>query len=159
MRRGFGLPQVLLIILFIGGIVTVTMRYASLGAKHYADSYTREQAELFMQSATEAALFQISGYSRSGNHCKQDVNVTLPSKDGTVLFYADITIYKYYLSDGTGCIEKNLLGEDLNATIQTEESNGMIDMLVIVRSNNTNPKILHPVRLQRRSLQLSLIHI
>lgn len=153
MRHAFGLPQVLLIILFIGGIVSVTMRYASMGVHNYADSYTREQAELFMQSATEAALLQISGFDRTGNHCKQDVNVTLPSKDGTVLFYADIAINKYYLSDGTGCLEKNLNGDDLNETIQTEESNGMIDMSIVIRSNDSNPKILHPIRLERRSLQ------
>jgi hypothetical protein len=153
MRHGFGLPQVLLIILFVGGIVTVTMRYASLGAQHYADSYTREQAELFMQSATEAALLRLSAFDRSSGHCMQDVNISLPSKDGTALFYADVIIHKYYLSDGTGCIEKDINGDDLNETIQTEESNGMIDMSVVVRSNNSNPKILHPIRLERRSLQ------
>ena len=142
MRHGFGLPQVLLIILFIGGIVTVTMRYASLGAKHYADSYTREQAELFMQSATEAALLKISGHNRNSG-CLSDFNIS--SSDNR--FAAQITVKKYYLADGTTC------GGSLSEPIQTEESNGMIDMTVIVESNNSNPKILHPVRLVRRSLQ------
>jgi len=146
MRHAFGLPQVLLIILFIGGIVTVTMRYASLGAKHYADSYTREQAELFLQSATEAALLKISGHSRGlgGTDCLSAVNITSPDSK----FQANITINKYYLSDGTSCATAGL-----SETIQTEESNGMIDMTVIVTSNSTNTKILHPIRLERRSLQ------
>lgn len=142
MRFGFGLPQVLLIILFVGGLVSVTMRYASMGAKHYADSYTREQAELFMQSATEAALFRISGYPRTTD-CMQFINIS--SSDGR--FDANITVNKYYLADGTSC------QGTLSQTIQTEESNGMIDMTVTVETNASNPKILHPVRLQRRSLQ------
>ncbi|MDP1785420.1 MAG: hypothetical protein Q8K81_08370 [Sulfuricurvum sp.] len=142
MRTAFGLPQVLLIILFIGGIVTVTMRYASLGAKHYADSYTREQAELFMQSATEAALLQISEHNRSGG-CLSDWNIS--SSDNR--FTAQITVEKYYLADATTC------GGTLSEPIQTEESHGMISIRVIVDSNNSHPKILHPVRLERRSLQ------
>ncbi|MFA6144134.1 MAG: hypothetical protein WCW84_02855 [Sulfurimonas sp.] len=146
MRRGFGLPQVLLIILFIGGIVTVTMRYASLGAKHYADSYTREQAELFMQSATEAALFRISGYDRSANTCLQFINIS--SSDGR--FDANITVNRYYLV--------NEICNNVNyTTIQTDDSHGMIDMTVVVTSKdpklNPSLKLGNKIRLQRRSLQ------
>lgn len=146
MRRAFGLPQVLLIILFIGGIVTITMRYASLGAQHYTDSYTREQAELFLQSATEATLLEISGHDRGvgGTDCLSQINIISPDSK----FQANITINKYYLSDGTSC---NTPG--LSESIQTIESNGIIDMTIIVTSNNTNTKILHPIRLERRSLQ------
>lgn len=143
MRHAFGLPQVLLIILFIGGIVTVTMRYASLGAQHYADSYTREQAELFLQSATEATLLRISGQNRAVDGCLN--NLTLTSPDGK--FNAAVTIERYYLSDGTTC------GGTLSQAIQTEESNGMVSMRIVVTSDNTNAKILHPIRLERRSLQ------
>ncbi len=142
MRRGFGLPQVLLIILFIGGIVTVTMRYAQLGAKHYADSYTREQAELFMQSATEMALLRISDYNRSDLTCMKNLNIT--SSDSR--FNATITIERYYLVNET-CSNVNY------TPIQSEESHGMVSMKVVVDSNNTHPKILHPIRLERRSLQ------
>jgi hypothetical protein len=151
MRHAFGLPQVLLIILFIGGIVTVTMRYASLGAKHYADSYTREQAELFMQSATEAALLRISGKNRSTlAECANEFNIT--SSDSR--FTAEINVTNYYLlggKDNDGLTWN--CGIDRNVSIDTPESHGMINMTVIVESNNSNPKILHPVRLQRRSLQ------
>lgn len=143
MRRAFGLPQVLLIILFIGGIVTITMRYASLGAKHYADSYTREQAELFLQSATEAALLRISAYDRSGGSCLGSLSIR--SSDGK--FDANVTIERYYLADGSTC------SNVAYTPIQSEESNGMISMRVIVTSDSTNTKILHPIRLERRSLQ------
>ncbi|MDD2782015.1 hypothetical protein [Sulfuricurvum sp.] len=143
MRHAFGLPQVLLIILFVGGIVTVTMRYASLGAQHYADSYTREQAELFLQSATEAALLRLSTYDRSSGTCMP--NVTVRSSDGK--FEGNVTIEHYYLADGSTC------SNVAYTPIQSEESHGMVSIRIIVTSDNTNAKILHPIRLERRSLQ------
>ncbi len=153
MRRAFGLPQVLVILLFIGGIVTVTMRYASLGAKHYADSYTREQAELFLHSATEAALLQISGQNRSSaSECANEFVIT--SSDQR--FVAEINVTKYYLYNG---LDNDGLtwncGIDRNVAIQTPESHGMIDMTVIVETNATHPKNPkdRPIRLERRSLQ------
>jgi len=157
MRHGFGLPQAILIILFVGGLVTVTMRYASLGAKHYADSYTREQAELFMQSATEGALFQISGIDRSTSDCSTKNEFNITSSDGR--FTAEINVTKYYLLNGKDNDNKlwncNKTGEERNVSIQTEESHGMIDMTVIVETNASNPKNPkdRPVRLVRRSLQ------
>ncbi len=149
MRHAFSLPQVLLIILFVGGIVTVTMRYASLGAQHYADSYTREQAELFLQSATEAALLRISVFPRNTNPggCLKTLNVV--SSDGK--FNAAVTMEQYYLTDGTSCTDTS--GNLFSTSIQTEESHGMVSMRVIVTSDSTNAKILHPIRLERRSLQ------
>jgi hypothetical protein len=143
MRTAFGLPQALMIILVISGIVTVTMKYASINAQHYADSYTREQAELFMQSATEAALLRMSAYNRSGGHCMRDLNIT--SSDDR--FNAAITIEHYYLADGSVCNNTPYLA------IQSEESNGMVSMKVVVQSNASNPKVLHAIRLERRSLQ------
>jgi hypothetical protein len=143
MRRAFGLAQALMIILVISGIVTVTMKYASINTQHYADSYTREQAELFMQSATEAALLRIGAYNRSAGTCMSDLNVS--SSDHK--FNANITIERYYLADGTTCSNVPF------QSIQTEESHGMVSMNVVVESNASNPKILHAVRLVRRSLQ------
>ena len=143
MRGGFGLPQVLMVILFIGGIVTVTMKYASINVKHYADSYLREQAELFMQSATEAALLRISAYDRHGGNCIDDLTIT--SSDSK--FHAHVIIERYYLADGTAC------NNVAYTPIQYEPSNGMVSMKVIVTSDQTNTKILHPIRLERRSLQ------
>lgn len=148
MRHGFGLPQVLMIILFIGGIVTVTMKYASLGAKHYADSYNREQAELFIQSATEAALLRIGAFARTSlpGGCLQTLNVL--SSDSK--FNAAVTIEQYYLADGTTCTDT--AGNLFSTPIQTEESHGMVSMRIIVTST-PHDKILHPIRLERRSLQ------
>jgi len=148
MRHGFGLPQAILIILFVGGLVTVTMRYASLGAKHYADSYTREQAELFMQSATEGALFQISGYDRNST---KDCIKTMEINSSDNRFSADINITTYYLYNGLDNNNINLINCSRITSIQTPESHGMIDMTVVVTS--VGGKVGNPVRLVRRSLQ------
>lgn len=151
MRRAFGLPQALLIILFVGGIVTVTMRYAGMGAKHYADSYTREQAELFLHSATEATLLQISGYERNatGNdECLSDLNIT--SSDGH--FNAAVTVERYYMSegeckDGSG----NLISTPIGTTSPFDKPATMVRIHVVVTSQGA--KSAKPVRLERRSLQ------
>lgn len=151
MRRAFGLPQVLLIILFVGGIVTVTMRYASLGAQHYADSYTREQAELFLHSATEAALLQIGGYERNvtGNdECISDLNITSSDKR----FNAAITIEKYYMAEGI-CrdIGGNIISSPIASTSPYDKTPTMLQMRVVVTS--TGQRTGKPIRLERRSLQ------
>ncbi|MGD9971338.1 MAG: hypothetical protein AB7S65_12925 [Sulfuricurvum sp.] len=141
MRRAFGLLQVLMILLFIGGLVTVTMKYVSIGPKHYADSFTREQAELFLQSATEAAILQIQAYDRSGGNCYP--GGTIISSDGR--FEATVTINRYYLADGSTCANAPY------EAIQTGESHGMVDMTMTVTSQMG--KVGHPVQLSRRSLQ------
>jgi hypothetical protein len=143
MRSAFGLVQALMIILVVSGIATLTMKYASINVQHYADSYTREQAELFLQSATEAAILRIGAYNRSDGTCMKELNIS--SSDHK--FNANITIEGYYLADATSCTNV------LFYPIQTEESHGMMSMNVVVETNDSNPKILHPIRLQRRSLQ------
>lgn len=147
MRRAFGLAQALLVILFVGGIVTVTMRYASLGAKHYADSYTREQAELFMQSATEAALLRIGAYDRTANDECIPV-IRIDSEDGR--FHADVDILSYYLFEGKDN-DGSVWNCDRIVPIQTPESHGMVDLRVVVTSEGGRTG--NPVRLEQRSLQ------
>lgn len=150
MRHAFGLPQVLMILLFIGAIATITLKYASINAQHYADSYTREQAELMLQSSIEATLLRIQGYDRSTGGCVRELNIS--SADHR--FSANVTINRYYLYNGVDNNGSILSGCSVPViSITTPESHGMVDINVIVESNNTHPKILHPVRLERRSLQ------
>jgi hypothetical protein len=127
------------------------MRYASLGAKHYSDSYTREQAELFMQSATEAALLRISGYDRKANNSCIPI-ISIDSSDGQ--FHADINVTQYYLYNG---LDNDSAAWNCSRiiSIDSPESHGMIDINVTVTSNTTDTtkKVGSPVKLIRRSLQ------
>ena len=144
-RRGFGIWQAIVIILIVSGLMVVAMRYARVGAVHTADSYTREQAELFMQSAIEMAMLQISGHDRSSG-CLDHLRIV--SRDGK--FIADIDITRYYLLKGSADLAAcGMLGYP----IESEESHGMVMREVVVRSDPNHPKIIHPVRIVRRTLQ------
>ncbi len=138
MSRGFGLIQALLILLVMAGIMTVAMRYASIGAKHTADSYNREEAELFMRSAVEIALLEISGFDHSGGDCLRHVRV--------------LSHGHYYVDAGAPARE-DLHDCPVRYAIDAPESHGMVMMEATVESNDSNPRIEHPVRLLYRGLQ------
>ncbi|WP_353661783.1 hypothetical protein [Hydrogenimonas sp. SS33] len=146
-RGAFGIWQALIIILIVGGMMTVALRYARLGTRHTADSYTREQAELFLQSATELALLEIEGYDRrSQGKCLDHLHIL--SRDGR--FAADIAVTRYYLLEGS---EDLALCGPLGYPVRTPESHGMVMLEAVVTTRPDGAKTGHPVRLVRRSLQ------
>ncbi|WP_456381249.1 hypothetical protein [Hydrogenimonas sp.] len=145
MRRAFGIWQALVVILIVSGLMVVAMRYARIGTVHTADSYTREQAELFLQSALEIALLRISGHDRRDG-CLGHVRVV--SRDGK--FRADISVVRYYLLKGSDDLAAC---GTLGYPIETEESHGMVLMEAVVTTDPNHPKVVHPVRIVRRSLQ------
>ena len=147
MSAGFGLMQALMVLLIVGGMTAVAMRYARLGTVHTADSYTRERAELFLRSAQELALLQIEGYDRAAHgECLRSVHVI--SRDG--LFTADVNITAYFLLRGS--TDLTLCGER-GVPVTTEESHGMVMLETVVATVPGHPAAIHPVRLVRRSLQ------
>ncbi len=147
MSAGFGLMQALMVLLIVGGLMVVAMRYARLGTVHTADSYTRERAELFLQSAQEIALLQIEGYDRAAHGgCLHTVRVT--SRDG--LFTADVNVTAYFLLRGSADLA---LCSERGVPVTTEESHGMVMLETVVATVPGHPRAIHPVRLVRRSLQ------
>ncbi|WP_457595936.1 hypothetical protein [Hydrogenimonas sp.] len=145
MRRGFGLMEAILIVLIVGGIMAVTLRYARVAAVHTADSYARERAELFLRSATEIALLQISAHDRSGG-CLEKVAVV--SRDGA--FEARVRVAAYYLLQGSDDLAR--CGA-LGWPVGTEESHGLMELETVVTTRPDGPLADHPVRIVRRSLQ------
>jgi type II secretory pathway pseudopilin PulG len=129
-RHGFGIIQVIFFMLILSGLLTIAMKYATITTKQTADLYVKEQAELFMSSAIELALLGISSTAT------RIENIKIISDDKR--FTADVNITEYYI-----------FGDNLD----TEESNGMIDINIVVETNNTHPKNSRHVRLTRRSLQ------
>jgi len=145
MRRGFGLIQALIVIVLISGIMVIAMKYAQISVRQTGDSYVRESAELFMDSAIEATLLALSDYNRT-NGCLHEVNVT--SWDNR--FFADVNITQYFLYEGKDGVNPC----DRNVSIQTEESHGMVMLEVRVRTNTLNAKNEGKnIRLTRRTLQ------
>ncbi len=153
--KGFGLIQTIIIILVVGGILTMALKYASLTSKQTADSYEREGAELFLNSAIESSLLAIEGYNRKkNNNCLSHIKIISLNKR----FIADINITDYFLydtgkSDDAYHICKNSENGYTVHKIYTKDSQGMVMINIVVESNDTNPKNNIKVRLLRRSLQ------
>lgn len=152
MRKGFGLIQALIIIVLVSGLLVIAMKYANITTKQTADLYIKERAQLFMDEAVEVTLLAISGYNREdNNNCLKNTNII--SEDQR--FEANVTISKYYLYKG----EDNNRSwyddcKDLNVSIETEDSHGMVELQIIVETNSTHPKNLNKnTRLTRRTLQ------
>ena len=151
MRSGFNLLMAIFIILLLAGASVLTLKYTSISAKHFADSYIKEQADIFSQSVLETTILKIEGTDRS-TECL--TLFSLDSADGK--FTADVNISKYYLygndydsATGTNC-------NSVKKRIQTEESNGYVVINITVQTNSTNKKIgnyISPVRIITRSLQ------
>ncbi|OQX74781.1 MAG: hypothetical protein B6D59_01140 [Campylobacteraceae bacterium 4484_4] len=133
MRRGFGMIQVLFFMVLMATLLTIMMKYATISVRQTEDTYLREQAELFMQSAIELALLGIQRHDKSGGLLR---HIRIISDDKR--FIADVNVTKYYLYP---------------STIQTEESNGMVAMQIVVETNATHPKNSRRLRFTRRTLQ------
>lgn len=152
MRKGFGLLQVLLVIILVSTILIIAMKYASVSAKQTSDIYSKQGAELFLNSAVEMTLLAISGYKRNNTDgCLSEVNITSPDKR----FVADINITDYYLlkdsNDSILC--KSGSGYRVH-DIQTQDSQGMVMLEVVVKTNPNNPKNRGKnIVLTRRTLQ------
>lgn len=136
MKRAFGLPQAIMIILFVGSIVLIGMKFSQIGAKHYSDTYINEQAKLILQSAKERALFAISGHERSTNCWSGENNIEY--RNGNIAFDVNITVERYYLLQGTPDVAT--CGA-LTQTIQTPESHGMVKLLITVADSTGRTKI------------------
>lgn len=147
MKKAFGLPQAIMIMLFIATVVVIGMKYSQVAVNHYSDTYIKEQAQLFMQNAKEWALYQISGHTRTAN-CWSNGTVnrnTLLSITDHVNFTATVTVESYYLLAGTA--DFAVCGATLREEIFTPQSHGMVKLHIVVTDS------LGQVRLESRSIQ------
>ena len=137
-------------LLLLSGLGILTIKMARISAKHFADSFIKEQAQLFMDSAIELAILKVQGWDRSQhNRCLQHIDFL--SGDGR--FEANVTILSYYLFHGKDNNKtKNYCGS-LTIPIQTEASHGYVLMDVTVQTSRDAKKVSTPVRITRRTLQ------
>ena len=140
-------------ILVLSGAAVLTMKYVSIGAKHIADSYIKEQAEIFARSVLEATILKIEGYDRSTNSdCLKSLSFSSPDSK----FNADVSINRYYLYDGSDNDGSTLNNCSIVTSIDTIESHGYTLIEVVVTTNKNSSKIgdfITPVRVVLRSLQ------
>ena len=142
-----GLLQAIMMIVLVSGMMLITLKYASISSKHTADSYVKEQAELYLNSSIEKALLEISSYDRKSNNDCYKVFSDSNSSRGKK-FSVRIDIETYYLLDGSA--DAGYCGSTLTTDIETPESHGMVMMRVEV--NATVDGVL-TTRILRRTLQ------
>ena len=128
MRRGIGLISALIILVLVATLVAVIAKISFISVKHTSDTYLRERAELFMQSAIENAIMAIEGYDRS-NGCLKHIEF----KDEDNRFIAKIDVLRYYS-------DKDINGCDVVKIISTPFSRGYVLLRVEVTTNLANPK-------------------
>ena len=149
-RKGFGLIQALMIILLVSGMMMVVLKYASISAKHTSDSYIREQAELFLNSAIEQTLLQISMHNRKTNGCLSKP-IIHPVVKRDITYSADVNIMKYYLQKNSKDLSycPNL---GISVGDGSGQSHGMVLLEVEVNATrNRDHKVIS--RILRRTLQ------
>jgi hypothetical protein len=142
-KKGFGLWQAIMIILIISGLMIVVLQYSRIAAKHTADTYVREQAELYLNSVLEMTLLRISLQDKTT--CLSSYVPPAVTKNG-VEYSGNVDIVKYYLLNGVSEFGSCGIVEN----IQTEETHGMALMQIEVIAKvdgNTSARIL------RRTLQ------
>ncbi len=150
MHRAVGLWQAIMMLLLMSGLVVVVLKFASVGARHTADAYVREQAELYLNSAIEQALLAISGHDRSSGGCLWSFSAPTVSNHGKI-YTGQITMERYYLLNGSQDFTDCGGTADPRITaIQSEESHGMVIMQIEVNASIDGEET---VRLLRRSLQ------
>ena len=97
-----GLIQAIMIILLVSGMMVIVMKYASISSRHTADTYVKEQNQLFLQSAIEQTLLAISLHPRTNNNCLTSYSPTdAPKITRGVTYSAKVDIKKYYLQYDT----------------------------------------------------------
>ncbi len=142
--KGFGLWQAIMIILIISGVMLVVLKYSSIAAKHTADTYVREQLELYLNSVVEMTLLNISLQDKTV--CVSNYVPPVVTKNG-VSYSGNVNIKSYYLLNGVS--EFGSCAATIE-NILTPESHGMVMMEIEVEASqdgNVTSRIL------RRTLQ------
>ncbi|MEA1955111.1 MAG: hypothetical protein U9N02_01290 [Campylobacterota bacterium] len=152
MKKAMGLWQAIIIILLISGMMLIVLKYASISAKHTRNSFVREQAELFLNSAIEQTLLKISLHPRTNNNCLDNVSISLEPKRG-ITYSANVDIKKYYLQSTSN--DYNLCNGTIGITTvpigDTGDSHGMVLLEVEVNATKTDGTVVS--RILRRTLQ------
>ena len=148
MRKGIGLISALMILLLMATLIVAILKISFISVKHVSDSYMRERAELFMQSAIENAILAIEGYERNiSSKCLKHITF----RDESKRFRADVDILRYYFYKNSDEAGYNC---DNAVLIDTDKSHGNVLLKVVVESNISNPRNSGKhIRIQKITLQ------
>ncbi|HIC43737.1 MAG TPA: hypothetical protein EYO73_05475 [Sulfurimonas sp.] len=148
-KKGFGLWQAIMIILIISGLMMVVLKYSRIAAEHTADTYVRQQLELYLNSVVEMTLLEIS--LRDKTNCISNDYSPPTVEKRKVIYSANVEVTKYYLLSGVpefGINNVNCSAMIIN--IESEETHGMV-MIEIEALATIDGNVIS--RILRRTLQ------
>ncbi len=128
MKKAFGLAQAIMLILFIGSIAVIGVKYARVSVNHYQDTYLKEQARLFIQSLKERVLFDITTRA----NCQRKFTYT--KNIANDVFTATVDARYAYFSSPMSGMNRCVSGE--NPFVHTSKSNGIIALKIVVRNGD-----------------------
>jgi hypothetical protein len=155
MSKGFGLIQAIMFIVILSAVALLVIQYSKISVKHTADTYIKEQANVFAQSAIEFSILAILGYERNAtSRCLKDITVRSPDKK----FIATVSVTDYMVetssSEVTDC---NIAGVNVHETLVVEGNllHGSGYLNVVVESNSSHPRMENqpPIRIFKRVWQ------
>ena len=141
-RRGFGLITAIIIMLTVAVLMSLMIGLSTATTKQTSDIYVKEQARLYLRSATEYALMAISGHNNSVN-CIEDI--TLNFDNGNYVANIDL----WYMGKGIPAACHKRLANN----VQTDASNYTVVMDVVVTANQAALGLSEPIKIHRRTLQ------
>ena len=149
-KKAMGLMQAIMMILIVSAMMLIVLKYASISAKHIRNSFVREQSELFLTSAIEQTLLEISFYNRATNgKCLNTTTIKNVKKRG-VTYSATVTIKRYYLQNGSDDLTHcSTLGYAIEES--SSVSHGMALLEVEVNATRKDGTLIS--RILRRGLQ------
>ena len=149
MRKAVGLLQSIMMILLVGGMMLIVLKYASISAKHIRNSFVREQSELFLNSVIEQTLLNISFHDRSVNHCLASFTPTSVTKKD-ITYSGHVDIKRYYLQNGSQDLSDcTTLGVGIGQS--SDISHGMALLEVEINATRGDGTVV--CRILRRTLQ------
>jgi len=142
-RRGFGLITAIIIMMTVAILMSLMIGLSSSTVKQTSNLFIKEQARLYLRSATEFALLAISGHDNSSD-CIKDITINFDDNK----YKANVNIW--YMGKG---IPASCNSNIIDKTVQTIGSNYTVIMDVIVEANQTKFGLSEPIKLYRRTLQ------
>lgn len=142
-----GIWQAIMMILLVSGMMIVVLKYASVSSKHIANTFVREQNELFLNSAVEQTLLAISLHDKSTGCRTASFTKTVTNRG--ITYSATVDIIKYYLQEASTDLTNCTIGVSIKPN--SEVSHGMTLFEIEVTATKQNGDVVS--RILRRTLQ------
>ena len=155
MKNGVGLIQAIMIILIVSGMMIIVLKYASISSKHISDTYVKEQTALFLDSAIEQTLLEISLHERNATSVCLQTFFPKEVQKRDITYSANVTIKKYYLQEGSDDLTYCPAPLGISIKNSSSGSHGMalFEVEALATKNFGTPNATVVSRILRRTLQ------